>query len=123
MILPPPAGSGVVPRHSRRLERMPEESPVSAWDEPAQAPPWRAEDGPLRMRHWGHGHRPALWVLVERRWTWMAVDTRADYQDGRVAYHGDIHLPDLSDRRVVMTYRRAYWWPQPGRLRVAQGPT
>jgi hypothetical protein len=100
---------------------MPELSP---WDEPEQATPWRPEDGPepesLRYRH---GHRPALHVLVDRRWRLMIVDTRDTYADGRVAYHGDMHLPYPTDRRIVMTYRRAYWWPQPGRLRIAHGPT
>jgi hypothetical protein len=62
-------------------------------------------------------------VLVDGRWKWMAVDSRVTYQDGRVAYQGDIHLPDPGDPRIVMTYRRTYWWPQPGRLRIAQEPT
>lgn len=91
-------------------------------EEPEQAPPWRPEHGtPPRRTHYDVFHRPALWVRVDGRERLMQVTTRLDYADGRVAYQGDIRLPDLGDPARVAGYWRAYWWPQPG-IRVAYAP-
>lgn len=68
------------------------------------------------------GHQPALYALVDGRWLWMTVTARADWADGRIAYHGDVSFPDPTDRRYISPRHRAYWWPQPGRLRLAQQP-
>ncbi|WP_381801260.1 hypothetical protein [Streptomyces niveus] len=83
--------------------------------EPEQAPPYRAEHGPPPvMTTWDYPDQPALEVLVEGRWQYAPVGARANYPDGRVAYHVDIQLP----RSGGWTHR-AYWWPQEG-LRVAR---
>lgn len=93
------------------------------WDEPEQAPPWRPEHGPEpQLTHYPHGHRPMLAALVDGRWRTMLVHSRADYPDGRVAYRGDIHLPDHEQPGYTVSHYRAYWWPQPGRLKVAHPP-
>ncbi|MCA1222450.1 hypothetical protein [Streptomyces sp. 8L] len=90
------------------------------WDEPEQAPPWRPEHGEKpRYRYWPQGHRPALQALVDGRWRTLQVHSRIDYPDGRVAYQGEIELP--VEGRPAEHHHRAYWWPQPGRLRVAYG--
>jgi hypothetical protein len=100
---------------------MSDESPGPRWDEPEQARPWAPEDGPEpRMTIYSYGHKPALRALVDGHWLWMDVGMRADYQDGRVAYHGDIQLPYPGGN--WQSHRRAYWWPQPGQLRIALRP-
>jgi hypothetical protein len=84
-------------------------------DEPEQVPPWREGDGPPpTMWVWPGGHQPALKVRVDGRWVTAVVEARADYPDGRVAYHVDITFPEPSSGGT----HRAYWWPQDG-LRVA----
>lgn len=86
-------------------------------EEPVLAPPWREEDGPGPvMWVWPDGAQPALRVKLEDRWTVAPVTARADYADGRVAYHVVVTLPPPSEGGA----HRAYWWPSP-RLRVAWG--
>lgn len=93
------------------------------WDEPEQAGPWTPSDGaPAKLTHYGYRDAAALWVLVNGHWLWMNVYTRYDWSDGRVSYRGDIHLPDPANPSHRTRYERAYWWPQPGKLRVAQLP-
>lgn len=101
---------------------MPDQPKAPRWDEPEQAPPWEPDQGPAPRRHrYPPHHQPALGVLVNGRWRVMPVHTRLDYADGRVAYQGDIYLPE-GGGRPPGSYNRVYWWPQPGRLRVERGP-
>lgn len=83
--------------------------------EPEQAPPWRPDLGPRpTMRSWDYPDRPALEVLLDGRWRYCVVGARADWADGRVAYHVDVPAPVGGGGT-----RRAYWWPQEG-IRVAR---
>lgn len=92
-----------------------ETRPVEAFDEPEQAPPWREEHGPPPVRRcWDYAGRPALKVRINGRWQYAPIGSRADYPDGRVAYHVTIQMPGGGAHR-------AYWWPQDG-LRRGYGP-
>jgi len=83
--------------------------------EPETAPPWREAHGPRpTMRSWDYADRPALEALIDGRWRYCPVGARADYADGRVAYHVTVWT-----LRTGGGTHRAYWWPQEG-LRVAR---
>ncbi|MEV8398786.1 hypothetical protein [Streptomyces niveus] len=89
--------------------------PLNYTSEPEQAPPWREGLGPRpTMRSWDYADRPALEVLLGGRWRYCVVGARADWVDGRVAYHVTVPSPSGSGGA-----HRAYWWPQEG-LRVAR---
>jgi hypothetical protein len=68
------------------------------------------------MWTWLPHERPALSVLIDGRWVHAAVTARADYADGRVAYHVVVTLPGDEGG-----HHRAYWWPQEGKLRAVPG--
>lgn len=88
--------------------------PQGYTSEPEQAPPWREELGPRpTVRSWDYPDRPALEVLLDGRWRYCVVGARADWADGRVAYHVTVPSPSGGGGH------RAYWWPQEG-LRVAR---
>ncbi|MEV0779160.1 hypothetical protein [Streptomyces sp. NPDC050428] len=92
-----------------------ETAPKGFTSEPEQAPPWREEHGPRpATRSWDYGDRPALEVRLEGKWRYCTVGARADWADGRVAYHVDVPAPSGGGWT-----HRAYWWPQDG-LRAAQ---
>ncbi|MFD9868499.1 hypothetical protein ACFXI8_27020 [Streptomyces niveus] len=83
--------------------------------EPEQAPPL-----PCRARATTHhalldyADRQALEVLIDGRWRYCPVGARADYPDGKIAYHVTIRTP-----RTGGSTHRAYWWPEDG-LRAAR---
>lgn len=88
--------------------------------EPAEARPWRPEDGPEpRVTVYPPGRGPGLAVWVGGRWQYAFVRARHDWADGRTAYHVDLALPGPHGH--AESVRRAYWWPQTG-LRVVHGP-
>lgn len=90
--------------------------PVQPTTEPVQAPPHRPEHGPPpTMRCWDYADEPTLKVRINGKWQHCPVGARADYADGRVAYHVTIQMPEAGGGT-----HRAYWWPQDG-LRRGSG--
>lgn len=79
-------------------------SPVEA----VEAPPWREGEGPApRMHVYVRGEQPAMQVYTEGRWRSCVVQARADWFDGRVAYHVAVTLYRAGAEGVCL---RAYWW-------------
>ncbi|MFB7270646.1 hypothetical protein [Streptomyces sp. NPDC056244] len=114
---------GAIPHTSRPGEVAAAARTSAQRDEPEQAPPWRPEDGPQPdMSVWPYSGRPALSVRIGARWIYAPVTARADYEDGRIAYHVTIVLPEPLSGGQLGAFHRAYWWPQAGRLKVAHGP-
>jgi hypothetical protein len=83
-------------------------------DEPDQAPPWNPADGPgPAMWTWLPHERPAMSVLIDGHWVHATVTARAEYRDGRVAFHVVLTPPGESGGT-----HRAYWYPQDDKLRT-----
>lgn len=81
---------------------------MSETQEAAEARPWRSADGPApRMHSYPPGARPLMTIRIEGAWRVCPVRSRADWPDGRVAYHVDVKL---QRNGVTGTYPRAYWW-------------
>ncbi|MER7688647.1 hypothetical protein [Streptomyces sp. NPDC097610] len=83
-------------------------------EEPQQARPWRATDGPWpEVWTWPNTDRLALEVWSAGAWRYSPVVARQNWADGTVRYQVEVDL--LGDTTVTI---RTYQWPQPG-LRVA----